>query len=285
VRQHHPRIRHTASPRALAVSALLALTWPVAVAALQAAPGAAPAGAGRAATPTVPELLAEGDRAFAARRGAEALTRYEQALALAPERYDVLWRTARTLIDVGESDADERRRRATFARANDLAARAAAVNPADAEGHFHQARALGRVALSVPARQRTQYAVAIRETALRALALAPDHAGAQHVLGRWHAEIMRLNGFMRSVARTFLGGKVFDEASWAEAVRLLERANAVEPNRAIHLLALGQVYRDAGDSPAARRSFEAALRAPLTDVNDEAYKREAARDLQALRAR
>lgn len=281
MRQATPRSSHAAR-----LVAALVVAWPVALSAMQPVTGTTIALAARGtavASPSVAELLAEGDRAFSARRAADALARYEQALALAPDRYDVLWRTARTLIDVGEGDANAQRRKAFFARASDLAARAVVANPGDAEGHFHQSRALGRVALSVSPRHRTRYAVEIRETALRALAIAPDHAGAQHVLGRWHAEIMRLNGFMRSVAKTFLGGKVFDEASWAEAVRLLEGACAKEPDRTIHLLALGQVYRDAGDPAAARRALEAALKAPLRDPNDEVYKREAERDLKALR--
>lgn len=280
------RLADTRLRGAIRLTGVLAFAWPLMASALQVLPTTAVATAGRidgARGPTVAELLAEGDRAFDARRANEALARYEQALTLAPDRYDVLWRTARTLIDVGESEPSEQRRRATFARASDLASRAVRADPGDPEGHFHRSRALGRVALSVSPRQRTQYAVEIREAALRALALDPGHAGAQHVLGRWHAEIMRLNGFMRSVAKTFLGGKVFDEASWAEAVRLLEGACDADPNRTIHLLALGQVYRDAGDRPAARRALEAALRAPLRDPNDEVYKREAERDLRALR--
>jgi tetratricopeptide (TPR) repeat protein len=234
-------------------------------------------------TPTVAELITAGDREFVARRAVAALAHYEQALALVPDRYDVLWRTARTLVEVGEAEGSDPRRRATFARAGELAARAVLVNPRDAEGHFQQSRALGRVALDVSPRERTHYAVQIREAALRALAVDPQHAGAQHVLGRWHAEIMRLNGVTRSIARTFLGGKVFGEASWGEAVRLLEAANTTEPNRTVHLVALGQVYRDAGRKEAARLALEAAVRAPLTDPNDEQYKREAARDLKALR--
>jgi tetratricopeptide (TPR) repeat protein len=233
--------------------------------------------------PTVSELLSAGDREYTARRAAAALAHYEQALALAPDRYDVLWRTARTLVEVGEVEANEPRRRATFARAGDLAARAVAANPRDAEGHFQQSRALGRVALDVSPRERTQYAVQIREAALRALAVDPQHAGAQHVLGRWHAEIMRLNGITRQIAKSFLGGKVFGEASWGEAVRLLEAANMTEPERTVHLVALGQVYRDAGRKDAARQALEAAVRAPLKDPNDERYKREAERDLKALR--
>lgn len=232
---------------------------------------------------TVPDLVAAGNRELAARRGAAALALYEGALALQPEHYEALWRTAATLVDVAEFDANASRRKSMFGRADTLARRATRVNPSHPEGHFQLSRTLGRVALSVPARERTQYAVDIREAAMRALAIEPTHAGALHVLGRWHAEVMRLNGVLRAIAKTFMGGKVFGEASWREAVRLLEAARAAEPARTVHLLALGQVYRDAGDKPAARRTLQAAIAAPLFDVNDEAYKREAERDLVALR--
>jgi regulator of microtubule dynamics protein 3 len=239
---------------------------------------------GAARVPTsVDELVAAGNRELAARRAAAALALYEGALALEPERYEALWRTAATLVDVAEFEGNAVRRKAMFSRADSLARRATRVNPANPEGHFQLSRTLGRVALSAPVRERTKYALDIREAAMRALALEPNHAGALHVLGRWHAEIMRLNGVMRAIAKTFMGGKVFGEASWREAVRLLEAACTAEPGRTVHLLALGQVYRDAGDKPAARRSLEAAIAAPLFDANDEAYKREAERDLAALR--
>lgn len=247
-------------------------------------PGAMLRAQGSAGVPTnADDLLAAGNRELAARRAVSALALYEGALALEPNRYDALWRTASTLVDAAEYHGNAARRKAMFGRADTLARRATRVDPSRPEGHFQLSRILGRVALSAPVRERTQYAIAIRDAALRALDIEPTHAGALHVLGRWHAEIMRLNGVMRAIAKTFMGGKVFGEASWREAVRLLEAASAAEPARTVHLLALGQVYRDAGDKTAARRALEAAIVAPLVDVNDEAYKREAQRDLAALR--
>ncbi len=232
---------------------------------------------------SVADELAAGEREIVARKPAVALTHFEAALALAPNNYHALWRTSSTLIDISEFDTDAKRRKAAFQRAGALARQAIAVNPNDAAGHFHLARALGREALSVSARERTKYALDVRESALRAIAIDSLHAGALHVMGRWHAEVMRLNGVTRMIAKTFMGGKVFGEASWREAVRLLERAAAAEPNRTVHQLALAQVYRDSGDRVKARASFEAAIKAPLFDANDEAYKREARKDLAELR--
>ncbi len=235
------------------------------------------------AQPVVASAIEAGDREVKARRPAAALVHYETALADAPENYDVLWRVSAALIDVSEFDTNAARRKAAFSRAAELARRAIAARPNDAAGHFHLARALGREALSVSARERTKYALDVRSSALRALEIDSLHAGAMHVMGRWHAEVMRLNSVTRMIARTFMGGKVFSEANWKSAVSLLERANAIEPNRTVHQLALAQIYRDVGSNDKARAMYEAAIKSPLYDANDEAYKREAQKELGELR--
>jgi hypothetical protein len=231
----------------------------------------------------VTEWVAAGDREVVARRPEAALRQFEAALQAAPSDYGVLWRTSAALIDANEFNPNAEERKAAFSRAGDLARRAIGVRPDRVEAHFHLARAIGREALSVGARERTKYALAVRDAALGTLAIDSLHAGALHIMGRWNAEVMRLNGFTRMIAKTFMGGKVFGEASWGEAVRLLERANALEPKRTVHLLALGEVYRDHDEPDKARDALQAAIDAPLRDANDEAYKREAARALKALR--
>ncbi len=232
---------------------------------------------------TLAAHLEAGDREYAARRAPAALVHYEAALQLAPTSFDALWRTSRTLIDIAEYDSNTARRKASFSRASDLARKAIAASPSNAEGYFHLSRAQGREALSVSARDRVKYAIDVRSSALNALARDSMHAGALHVLGRWHAEVMRLNGVTRMIAKTFMGGKVFSEASWSDAVRLLERANSLEPNRTVHQLALAQIYRDAGNVAKARSAFQAAIAAPVFDINDAEYKKEAAQDLARLK--
>jgi tetratricopeptide (TPR) repeat protein len=231
---------------------------------------------------SVRELLDAGDAEYAARRPAAALPLYERALTAAPDDYGALWRTARALVDIAEFEPPSPKRAAQYTRATQLARKATSVNPRDAEGHFHLSRALGREALSVSARERVNYAVEIRSAAVASLAIAPKHPGALHVLGRWHAEIMRLNPITRAAARTLLGANVFKEANWKDAVRLLEEAVASEPNRTVHLLTLAQIYRDAGNKSAARTTYQRAIAAPLMDAGDERYKQEARRELAAL---
>jgi tetratricopeptide (TPR) repeat protein len=239
---------------------------------------AAPAGAQTAA-----EHIQAGDRAHTMLDAAAALEHYERALSLEPDNYEALWKASRDAVDLGEFIADKKRRTEYYRRAEGYARRAVAANPADAEAHFHLARAVGVAALSLGVRDRVKYANEVRAEALRALERDPKHPGALHVMGVWNAEVMRLSGFERSFARTFLGGKVFGSASWADAVRYMEEAVAVDPQRLTHHLDLARIYRDRGEKAKAREHYEAVLRGTPTEFNDAQYKLAAERELAALR--
>ena len=229
------------------------------------------------------DLIEAGDRESAARRPAQALPLFERAVQADPHNYAALWKTSRELVDLAEIEQSSNERTKLYARAVDYAKRAIAVNANDAEGHFHLSRAIGRTALSVGPRERVKYGVEVRAEALRALELSPRHPGALHVMGVWNAEIMRLNSFTRMVAKTFLGGKIFNTASWAEATRYMELSVAAEPTRLVHRLDMARVYRDSGRKADARAAYTMAISLPLMDSNDDMYKREAERELGAVK--
>jgi len=207
------------------------------------------------------------------------------AAPLAGQTPDVaaLIETARVAVDRAEFEPDKAKQSAMYADALRAARQAVSADPKRAEGHFHVARALGRTALAAPARDRVRLSVEVRAAALTALRLDPDHAGALHVLGMWNAEVMRLNPVTRSLAKNFLGGEELGQASWAEAVRLMERTVAVEPDRIVHRLDLALVYRDVGRADAARAQLDWIAKAPATDFNDPQYKRAAAEARRRMR--
>ena len=235
------------------------------------------------ASQNLSDLLSAGDRESVARRTNTALGHYERAVQAEPKSYVALWKAAREAVDLGEFEPNTETRTALYTRATDYARRAVLANPSDAEGHFQLSRAVGRTALAANPRERVKYAVEVRAEALKALQLQPKHPGALHVLGVWNAEVMRLNGFSRAMAKTFLGGQVLGSASWSEAVRYLEASVVVEPNRLIHHLDLARIYRDAGRPHEARAAYQAALRAPLQDANDDQYRKSADEELKKFR--
>jgi tetratricopeptide (TPR) repeat protein len=196
--------------------------------------------------------------------------------------YAWLVSAANDAVDKAEFNPSAEQRKALYRSAEDYARRAVAANPDDAEGHFELARAIGRNAQTMGSRDRVKFAAVVRDEALAALKLDPKHAGALHVLGVWNAEVMRLNGFTRMIAKNLLGGKVFGEASWDNAQKYLEEAVAIEPNRITHRLDLAGVYADRGMKERARKEYEWIAGAPIVEYNDRNYKEEAARRLKEL---
>jgi tetratricopeptide (TPR) repeat protein len=206
-----------------------------------------------------------------------------RAQAVDTTSYDGLVRAAHDAVDKGEFNPSKEQREALYADAERYARKAVAANPNDAEGHFQLARAIGRRAQTMGSRDRVKFAGVVREEALAALKLNPKHAGAMHVMGVWNAEVMRLNGFVRMIAKNLLGGKVFGEASWENAQKYLEEAAALEPNRITHKLDLAGVYADRDMKDKAKTLYEWIATAPVVDYNDRNYKEEASRRLKELR--
>jgi tetratricopeptide (TPR) repeat protein len=221
------------------------------------------------------EHIAAGDRQHTAMNAGAALAEYEQALAIDSANYVALYKAAREAVDLGEFDPSETARNAYYAKGLGYARRAVAADSNGADGHFHVARALGRQALSVGSKARIKYAKAVRAEALRALAIDSLHPGALHVMGVWNAEIMRLSGIQRFIARNLLGGGILGAASWREAVRYMEQSVAVEPQRIVHHLDLAKIYADVSETAKAREQFELVLSLTPTDYNDPHYQKDA----------
>lgn len=228
------------------------------------------------------QAIADGDRAYAAHNAPAALASYERAASADTLSYEAAWKASRSAADLevrarGTSD------HSVLLRAAELYARRAVALRADgAEGHFALARALGIAARSMGARQRVRYAGDVRNHALQCLRHDPVHSGCLHVMGAWNAEVMRLSGVERFIARRLLGGSAFGSASWNEAIRYMEAAVAAAPNRIVHRIELAEIYAELGRTIDARRQYEAALTLTVDDYNDPFYQRTARTALDRL---
>lgn len=235
---------------------------------------------------TADEHVAMGDEAHENLDPEGALRYYQAALELDSDHYESLWRAARSAVDIGklleEEKKQEKVRDSLYILAVGYARQAIAANPNGADGHFMLANAVGRVALTKGPRERVRFSKIVRMEALRAVELDSLHDGAYHVLGRWHAEIMRLPGIAKFVAKTFLGGKIFNEASWENAVRYLERAVELRPSDIYHHLDLAEAYVDSDDPDSARPHLRQIPELPVADVMDPLYKQQAAELLQKI---
>jgi Tfp pilus assembly protein PilF len=234
-------------------------------------------------TMTAAQHVAIGDSLFTAMNASTALKHYQAALRVDSTSFDALCKAARTAVDLGEFDPNPAVRDTLFLAAEQYARRAIAAKPDDAEGHFELARAIGKRALTMGTKDKVNYAGVVHDEAMTALKFNPKHSGALHIMGVWNAEIMRLNGFSRFMAKNLLGGKTFGEASWDNAQKDLEDAVSIDPSRITHHLDLGLVYKDRDMKDKARAQFEWIANAPTVEFDDRFYKQKAAAALAELK--
>lgn len=236
---------------------------------------------------SVDEELAIGDSLTDVMQPARALEHYRKAFQQDQSNYEVLWKFARAQIDVAkqlEGKKYQQQRDSLFWVAHLYADSARKTNPSDPEGHFMLAQALGRLSRERGGQERVRYGKQIYDEATRALELDPRHDGAHHVLGAWHAEVMRLSGIAKFFAKTFLGGGYLGRASWDSAVVHLQQAVALRPDYLYHRLELAEVYIDLERFAEAAKQLERIAELPPTsDLNDPYYEREAARLLEEVR--
>jgi tetratricopeptide (TPR) repeat protein len=235
-----------------------------------------------------PDHIAMGVARVEARDPQAALEHFRAQLATDPDSYEANWRAALALIDIGKQTPDSvpsARRDSMYAEAERYARKATEANPGDAEGHFVLSAAVGRASLTKSKRERVRRATEIREEALKAIEINPRHDGAYHVLGRWNAEIMRLSALERFFAKSFLGGSVFNQASWDRAVEYMETSVTLAPTTIYHHLDLAEVYVDRKRYTDARRHLQQIATLPVVDVMDPRYQGDAVQLLTRIQGK
>jgi tetratricopeptide (TPR) repeat protein len=208
-----------------------------------------------------------------------ALLHFQAALEQDSMNYEANWRGTMTLLTLGEqlgTRSKNPERDSLYALAERYARHAVAADPAGADGHFALAAAVGQAALTMGKKERIRRAKTVRSEAIRALALNPRHDGAYHILGRWNAEIMRLSGFSRFFAKSFLGAGIFKEASWSKAIYNMEKAVELDPGRIYHHLELAEIYADRKRYKDAENQLHLVDSLPRREIMDSVYKRDAA---------
>ncbi|HEV8266484.1 MAG TPA: tetratricopeptide repeat protein [Gemmatimonadales bacterium] len=230
-----------------------------------------------------------GDSATTALQPDVALRHYQAALTVDSTNYEANWKAARAIADVakqieGNADSLKTRRDSLYSVGRGYAERAVRVDSLGADGHYALAMVLGRLSRTKGSKERVRFAKLIFDEATRAIALNPNHDGAHHVLGAWHAEVKRLSFIQRTAARLLFGGGFMGVANWDDAVKNLERAVALNPRHIYHRLELAEVYADIGQYSKAREQLTVIPTLPIGDVLDAQYKEDAAALLEDIKS-
>lgn len=232
---------------------------------------------------SVSTLISSGDSAAKVRDAVSALKFYEAAHSKDSTNAVALYKAAKVLVSLVEFESDPEKKKLNVAKAERFASKAFAIDSTSAEAHLVMALTLGRRS-QLDMFSGLRNAPVIYKHARSCIAIKPDHGDCLHIIGAWHAELSARGEMARNMAASMSKNDIFKTANWDTAQVYLERAVNAEPKTVIHHLALGRVYkdRDKPDRQKARTQFEAAVKAPLKDFNDEEYKKQAKEELKAF---
>jgi tetratricopeptide (TPR) repeat protein len=169
---------------------------------------------------------------------------------------------------VGNNQPTEEARMNYFHTAEYLAKKAIKTDNNNAEAHYNYALALGRINENASTSQKIANAKLIKAEAEKAIQLNPKHAGAYHILGRWHREIAGMSVLQKMAVNTLFGG-VPAGASYEEAVKAFQNAILIEPKYMLHQYELAETYRVMGNKAFAKVWAEKAMQCPVMTEDDK----------------
>ncbi len=210
----------------------------------------------------------------------EAVSELETMLETQPGNPEVLWRLARTRVDLGETIDSKDEQKALYSRAMADADAAVAAGPNNAHAHLVRAIAAGRVALISDTKKKIELSRQVKESADRAIALDSKLGLAYHVRGRWNFGIADLGFLERTVVKVVYGG--LPSASFEQARDDFKQAIRLD-NSVVNHLELGKTYLELGEKDLAKAEFQTVRSMPIGDPDDAGHKKEAAELLARLK--
>jgi tetratricopeptide (TPR) repeat protein len=194
--------------------------------------------------------------------------------ALLPQ-VELLWRTARVLKKVADSDADARSKSARLKAALGHAQKAVELAPSDARGHKWLGILLG-VNMPDAVAEKIQTSFLVRRHFDSAAELDPADATTRHLIGLWCFEVAKLSWLERRAAAALFASP--PEATYDEAYSHLAAAEKITPGfYAKNRLMLAQCCVAMGRKAEAKKWLAECLATTSADADDDAALREAAK--------
>ncbi len=232
-------------------------------------------------------VLPAQDRDAALRRGDQldeqmqtraALEAYQEALEIGPRDAEVLRKIAKQHAELIIDSPTKEAKLKAARKAVEYAEEAVVAPGNDADARVALAICYAKLGDLSDSRTKVALSRKIKELCEEALVKDPNHELAHHVLGRWHFEVSQMPGFVRGLVRLIYGA--MPKASLKDAIRHLEIATRLNPNRVANQIEYGRALLVNGQTKEGRERINAGLRLPDSDRDDPETKERGRRALR-----
>ncbi|ESL08452.1 hypothetical protein TRSC58_03845 [Trypanosoma rangeli SC58] len=173
----------------------------------------------------------------------------------------ISWRYARSLYEMGEETTDKKVRQTYFKKGLEWGKKAVEEDSNTAAAHKWFSILLSAQNEFVGSREKVANAYIIRDHFLKALELDKDDATAQHCMGMWCWNVLRIGWVERQAATLLFGAP--PTSTPEECLKYLLAADALEPTIR-NCLAIGDAYLYQNQKVEAKVWFQKAIDLPAT---------------------
>jgi tetratricopeptide (TPR) repeat protein len=197
-----------------------------------------------------------------------ALQCFEEAAKLVPDDIESLCMAAKQWSDLTfyHDVRSDQERQLVNLKAVEYAERATAAHPTRFEGYLGLCISKGRLALFCDNRNKVHLAKEAQDNARKALELGPESDIAHHLMGRWHHEMAKINGLVRTLIR-IMYGTALQTGTREDAMLMYRKAIELAPQRLVHHTELARVALELGHTEEARAALLTALKCEVEDIN------------------
>ncbi len=223
----------------------------------------------------VKAMIASGDSAYCAFNYDLAIKYYQEAYLVSPS-VEVMLKLSDAYF-FGGYQKPKSQQEAMYLKAKAILLEALKLDSTSADiGSSIYARlgqVTGQIALFRGGQEKIKLGIEIKQFADKSLALNPNNAMANAILGIWHYELANLDFVARTFVKFFFGG--VPDGSFEYAEKYLAKAVSLQPSVIYYRNAYAKVLIKLGRNEEARQQLKAALSLPMTVAGDRQNKSEA----------
>lgn len=210
-----------------------------------------------------------------------ALEKYKQVIAADPSNIFALVKCTELNCSIGERQKDKKIKTAYFDSATDYASKAYSQNAVNADACYAMALvAAKKTETDDENKMILEDVKQIKLYADQSLAIDPNNAKANYILGKWHFELIRLSWIKRAAIKTFYGG--IPDTQIDSAIYYMEKSRTEDPYFALDYLDLAKVYQYDHQPGKAIDVLNKLVKLPNRVFDDAAIKQEGKQMLERL---
>jgi len=221
----------------------------------------------------VDSLMKDGIELRKQYKDSEALTIFEQVLAIQPNNFEALWSASLMSAWIGNRDDNKDKKKTFFNSSKDYAVKAMNIDSASYYSNYVMTVAIGRMALISSTRERVGSAKIIKYYADKAIMADSTQPGGWGLLGRWHHKLLILNFAERAAAKILFGG-LPEGASKEKALYCFKKAMEIKPDFILYKRDYAKALYDFGFKKEAAAVAKEIMTLPTLTRDDDRYKNE-----------